>query len=68
MIEHYIYNQDYKLLLPKFKDKEFYLAIVDIPYGIDVANMPYLKEVKTTVKQKNGTLLNANRNKKVYTA
>lgn len=68
MIEHHIYNQDYQLLMPKFKDKEFSIAIVDIPYRIDVANMPYLKEMKTTVKQKNGTRLNGNRNKKVYTS
>ena len=50
-----------------FKDKQFDLAIVDIPYGINVGKMAYLKEVKTTVKQKNGTSLNANRNKKPYT-
>lgn len=42
------------------------LAICDIPYGIDVGNMAYLKEKNTTVKQKNGTRLNGNRNKKTY--
>jgi site-specific DNA-methyltransferase (adenine-specific) len=65
---HHIYNKDYKLLLPTFADKQFDLAIVDIPYGIDVGNMAYLKEVKTTVKQKNGTRLNANNKKRPYTA
>jgi len=43
------------------------LAICDIPYGLDVGNMAYLKETKTTVKQKNGTRLNGNKQKKIYT-
>ncbi len=50
----------------KYGDKHFDLAICDVPYGIDVANMPYLREVNTTVKQKNGTRLNGNNNKKVH--
>jgi site-specific DNA-methyltransferase (adenine-specific) len=52
--------------MKEFPDKYFDLAIVDIPYGIGVGKMAYLKEVKTTVKQKNGTRLNANRNKKIF--
>jgi len=52
--------------MKQFPDKYFDLAICDIPYGINVGNMAYLKEVRTTVKQKNGTKLNGNKNKKVY--
>lgn len=48
------------------KDKQFDLAMVDVPYGINVGQMPYLKEMNTTVKQKNGTRLNGNKNKKPY--
>ena len=54
---------DYMKDLP---DNAFDLAIVDPPYGIGTSSMAYLKEVKTTVKQKNGTRLNPNKNKKVY--
>lgn len=55
---------DYMQTLP---DNTFDLAICDIPYGIGVGNMSYLKEKSTTVKQKNGIRLNGNRNKKAYT-
>jgi len=48
------------------KDKQFGLAICDVPYGIDLGNMTFLKEQKTTVKQKNGGRLNGNGNKKPY--
>lgn len=50
----------------RIPDKYFDLAICDIPYGIDVGNMAYLKETKTTVRQKNGTRLNGNKNKNPY--
>lgn len=50
-----------------YPDGYFDLAVCDIPYGINVGNMAYLKERSTTVKQKNGTRLNGNRNKKAYT-
>ena len=50
-----VFNEDCEVGLKRFPDKYFDLAICDIPYGIDVANMAYLKEMKTTVKQKNGT-------------
>jgi site-specific DNA-methyltransferase (adenine-specific) len=48
------------------KDKQFDLAICDVPYGINVAKMPYLTEMSTTVKQKNGNRLNGNKNKRPY--
>lgn len=52
--------------MAKKPDNYYDLACPDIPYGIDVANMPYLREINTTVKQKNGTRLNGNNNKKVH--
>lgn len=51
----------------QYDDKHFGLAVCDVPYGIGVGNMAYLKEMKTTVRQKNGTKMNGNRNKKPYT-
>jgi len=62
-----VFNEDCNVGLKRYPDKYFDLAICDIPYGINVGNMAYLKETKTTVKQKNGTKLNGNRNKKPYT-
>jgi site-specific DNA-methyltransferase (adenine-specific) len=53
--------------MKEYPDRYFDLAICDIPYGIDVGNMAYLKEINTTVKQKNGTRLNGNKNKNPYT-
>jgi len=61
-----VFNDDYKNILPRFPDNYFDLAVCDVPYGIDVANMAFLKEVKTTVRQKNGSRLNGNTNKKVH--
>lgn len=51
-----VYNEDCMVGMARYPDKHFDLAIVDPPYGIDVANMPYLN-AKTTVKQKNGKRL-----------
>ena len=61
-----VYKDDYKNVLPMYKGGYFDLAVCDIPYGINVGNMAFLKEIKTTVKQKNGTRLNGNANKKPY--
>lgn len=61
------HNTDNMKFMADVPDKYYDLAICDIPYGIDVANMPYLKEVNTTVKQKNGTRINGNKNKDAYT-
>ena len=58
------YNGDCMDLLKQTPDKYYDLALVDPPYGIGVAKMSFLKETKTTVKQKNGTRINPNRNKK----
>lgn len=50
----------------QYKDNEFDLALCDIPYGIGVGKMAFLTEKNTSVKQKNGTRLNPNRNKEKY--
>lgn len=49
-----------------FPDKFFDLALCDIPYGLNVAKMPFTRELNTMVTQRNGTKLNGNRQKKVY--
>ncbi len=61
-----VYNEDCNVVMRRFADKHFDLAVCDIPYGIDVGNMAFLKEVNTSVKQKNGSRINPNRNKKKY--
>lgn len=60
-----VYNSDYRLGISQVSDKYFDLAICDIPYGINVTNMAYIKERKTTVKQKNGVRLNPHRHKEI---
>ena len=62
-----VYNGDCMRYMPKYPYHYFDIAICDIPYGIGVGKMAYLKEVKNTVRQKNGSRLNANANKKAYT-
>lgn len=53
-------------LMARYPDGYFDLIITDVPYGINVGKMAFLKEVKTTAKQKNGGRLNPNKNKKIY--
>jgi site-specific DNA-methyltransferase (adenine-specific) len=57
---------DCEIGMKQHKDYEFDLAICDIPYGIGVGKMAFLTETNTSVKQKNGTRLNPNRNKEKY--
>ncbi len=66
-MESFVYNRDCMLGMQVYPDKYFDLGLIDVPYGINVGNMAYLKETKTTVLQKNGNKLNANKNKKPYT-
>lgn len=61
-------NEDNMQLMARYPDKYFSIVITDVPYGLNVGNMAYLKETNTTVKQKNGTRINGNKNKKVYTS
>lgn len=60
------YNEDCNLIMKKYPDNYFDLAVCDIPYGINVGKMAYLQETKTRTKQRNGSKLNANKNKKPY--
>ena len=62
-----VFNKDYRLILSQFNDGHFDLAVCDIPYAINVGNMPFLKEFNTSIKQKNGTRLNGNKSKSHYT-
>lgn len=62
-----VFNMDCIEGMKQYPNNYFDLAICDIPYGINVGKMAYLKETKTTVKQKNGTRINGNNNKEVYT-
>ena len=62
----FAFYESWETVLPRYPDKYFDLAPVDIPYGINVGNMAFTKEVKTTVKQKNGNRLNPNKNKKKH--
>jgi site-specific DNA-methyltransferase (adenine-specific) len=61
------YNVDCMLFMKHVPDQFFNLVVADIPYGIGVGKMAYLKETNTKVKQKNGSRLNPNTNKKPYT-
>lgn len=62
-----VFNCHYNLITSQYPDKYFDLLVDDIPYGINVGEMAFLKERKTTVKQKNGTRLNPNKSKKHHT-
>ena len=58
-----VYNEDCNIGMKRFPDGFFDLAICDIPYGINAGKMAFLKEKKTTIKQKNGNRLNPHSNK-----
>ena len=62
-----IFNENNLDLMARYKDNYFDLAVVDIPYGIDVGNMAFVKERKTKVLQKNGKRINARKNTKIKT-
>ena len=62
-----VYNESWRVTTKSIPDDYFDWVIDDVPYGIGVGKMSFLKEKKTTVKQKNGSRLNGNCNKKVYT-
>lgn len=61
-----VYNKHYDWIMPAYEDKHFDLALIDVPYGINVGQMQYLTEIKRKTKQKNGTYLTAYKNKKVH--
>lgn len=65
-MKNVVHNIDCMIGMAEKPDLYYDLAICDVPYGINVANMAFLKEKKTTVKQKNGSKLNANKQKITY--
>lgn len=66
MSKSIVINDDYRNVLPRFSDKYFDLAVCDIPYGIDVGNMAFLKEVNTSIKQKNGSRMTPKKSNDKY--
>lgn len=66
MTKSIVYLEDCETGMKRFPDGFFDLAICDIPYGLDVSNMAFTKEAGTTVRQKNGSRLNPNKNKKIH--
>lgn len=67
MIKSISYNEHWRETCSRYPDKYFHWVVDDVPYGIGLGKMAFLKETNTTVKQKNGVRLNPNKNKKVYT-
>jgi site-specific DNA-methyltransferase (adenine-specific) len=51
------YNTDCMEIMKQYPDNHFDLAIVDPPYGINVAKMAYTQEDNRPVVQKNGSTL-----------
>jgi len=51
-------------LMARYPDNYFSIGITDIPYGINIGKMAFIKEIKPRVRQKNGNTLNANKNRK----
>ncbi len=49
--------------MSRYEDKFFELAIVDPPYGINVAKMAYTQEENRPCKQKNGSILRVKKSK-----
>ncbi len=62
-----VHNSHWSKISSLYPDKYFDFVVDDIPYGLNVGNMAFLKEKSTVIKQKNGTKLNGNKNKKIYT-
>ena len=45
-----VFLEDCMQTMARYSDCYFDLAVCDIPYGINLGNMAFLKETKTTVK------------------
>lgn len=52
-----LYNQDCMEYMRMIPDKHFDWVITDVPYGINVAKMPFTRETDMPCKQKNGSIL-----------
>lgn len=61
-----VFNESWEITASRYPDNYFDWVIDDFPYGINVGNMAFLKENNTSVKQKNGSRLNPNKNKKLH--
>lgn len=61
---NYVHKMDCNVAMKTFENNHFDLGVIDIPYGINVGQMSYLKEKGTTVKQKNGNRLNPHKSKR----
>jgi len=62
-----VFNKPWQETTKDIPDGYFDYVVDDIPYGINVGKMAFLKETKKTIKQKNGVRLSPTKNKKVYT-
>lgn len=58
-----VYNMDCMEYIKDIPDKFFDLAIVDPPYGLNVANMAYTREENRPCRQKNGNSIIIRRGK-----
>ena len=61
-----VYYSHWLEISKQFPDGYFDYVIDDIPYGLNVSKMAFLKEKKTLVKQKNGTKCNFSRNERDF--
>ena len=57
-----VYNIDCMEGMKQYPDKFFDLAVVDPPYGINVAKMAYTQEDNRPCKQSNGATLTVKKN------
>lgn len=57
MMQSIVLNIDCIIGMQQFPNQYFDWVIADIPYGIDVANMPYTQYQNRAIKQKNGSTL-----------
>jgi len=62
-----VFNKPWQETTKDIRNGYFDYVVDDIPYGINVGKMAFLKETKKTIKQKNGVRLSPTKNKKVYT-
>lgn len=58
-----VYNSCGESAIKEMPDNLYDWGIIDVPYGLDVANMSFLKEKNTRVVQKNGNRSNPHKNK-----
>lgn len=57
------HNDDCMNIMANCPDKFYDWGIADIPFGIDVGNMGYVKDSRCKVKQKDGSILKFKREK-----